>query len=78
MNALLYHAGIDIGVVDAALDVLLLVREEVIAHAAAPDVVLSLQTFEAARDLCAQSNLIHAHVVRHEDDDVLEDGGHIV
>ena len=55
----------------AALDVLLLVGEEVIDVPCASDVVLHEEAFERCAHRLAHGDLVHADPVRHEDHDVV-------
>ena len=77
-DALHDGGGIDRRVPDFALDVLLLVGEEVVGVACPGDVVLAHQPVEGRRYSGAHGDLVRAQVIRHQDDDVVQIGLHIV
>ena len=63
---------------DFSLDILFLVREEVIGLARATDVVLRKQAVKALLHLVALGNFIKLDVIRHQDDDVIEVCLHVI
>ena len=69
---------VNIGVVDVALNLLLLIGEKAVHIARAPDVVLADKAVQRGAHLLAHRDFVGAQVVGHQDNDIVKVGGNVV
>ena len=77
-DALHDGGGVHRRVFDFALDVLLLIGQEVVGVAGAGDVVLAHQAIQRGRNRSLCADFVHGDVVRHQDHDVFKVGWNVI
>ena len=77
-NALDDRCGINVGILDVLLDVLLFIGQEVISIAGSADIVLAHEPVQGLSDLFTEDDLIRADIISHQDNDVVHIGRDVI
>ena len=64
--------GINRRILDFSLNILFFICQEVISIARAADIILAHQTVKRAPHLFPHDNLIHADIIRHQNDNIIQ------
>ena len=71
-DTLYNRRGINRRILDFSLNILFFIRQEVISIARASDIVLAHQAVKGSPDLFPHDDLIHADIIRHQDNDIVQ------
>ena len=77
-NALDDRCGINVGILDVLLDVLLFIGQEVIIIAGSADIVLAHKPVQGFSDIFAEDDLIRADIISHQDNNVVHVGRDVI
>ena len=64
--------GINRRILDFSLNILFFIRQEVISITRASDIVLAHQAVKGSPHLFPHDDLIHADIIRHQDNDIIQ------